>query len=107
MTIQTRLICLFLGEVLLDVPVLVVRLPDLSVLCESGHSGALLCVVLRQTGADLQHVRLARLGNHHSVVQWSRNRALVLRLSLLRLLRLRLTLGLMSSNKERNEREMT
>lgn len=104
MTIQMRLICLFSGEVLLDVPVLVVCLPDLSVLCESGHSGALLRVVLRQTGADLQHVWLPRLGNHHSVVQRSRNRALVLRLSLLRLLRL--TLGLMSSNKERNERGM-
>lgn len=107
MTIQMRLICLFLGEVLLDVPVLVVCLPDLSVLCESGHSGALLCVILWQTGADLQHVWLPRLGNHHSVVQRSRNRALVLRLRLSLLRLLRLTLGLMSSNKERNEREMT
>lgn len=59
-------------------------------MCESGHSGALLCVVLRQSGADLQHIRLPWLGNHHSVVEGSRDGALGL--SLLRLLQL--TLGL-------------
>lgn len=64
--------------------------PDLSVLCESGHSGALLCVVLWQSGADLQHIWLPWLGNHHSVVEGSRDGALGL--SLLRLLQL--TLGL-------------
>lgn len=42
--------------------------PDLSVLCEGGHGCALLCVVLREAGADLQHVGLAWLGNHHGVV---------------------------------------
>lgn len=69
---------------------LVVYPPDLSVLRESGHSSALLCVVLWQSGADLQHIWLAWLRNHHSVVERSRDRALGL--SLLRLLQL--TLGL-------------
>lgn len=72
---------------------LVFCLPDLSVLCESGH-GSALCVVLRQAGADLQHVRLPWLGNHHGVVKWSRYGGLVLGLRLLRLLRLGLRLGL-------------
>lgn len=69
---------------------LVVYPPDLSVLCESGHSSSLLCVVLRQSGADLQHIWLPWLGNHHSVVKGSRDGAL--RLSLLRLLQLTLRL---------------
>lgn len=46
----------------------VVYLPDLSVRCEGGHGGALLCVVLRQAGAYLQHIGLPWLGNHHGVV---------------------------------------
>lgn len=75
--------------------------PDLSVLCEGRHGGALLCVVLRQRRADLQHIWLSGLRDHHGVVERSRYRALVLRLSLLRRLslrrlglRLRLSLGL-------------
>lgn len=71
---------------------LVVCLPDLPVLCKGSHRGALLCVVLWKGGADLQYVGLSGLGNHHGVVQWSRYRALGLRLSLWRLLGL--TLGL-------------
>ena len=59
---------------------------DLSVLCEGSHRCALLCVGLRQAGADLQHVGLPGLGDHHGVVERSRDRALGLGLSLRRLL---------------------
>lgn len=45
---------------------LVVYQPNLSVLCESGYS--LLCVVLWKSGADLQHIWLSWLGDHHGVV---------------------------------------
>lgn len=64
-------------------------LPDLSVLCEGGHSRALLRVVLRQAGADLQHIWLARLGDHHGVVERCRHRPWGLRLSWLLTLRLK------------------
>ncbi|PWA32678.1 hypothetical protein CCH79_00012409 [Gambusia affinis] len=67
-------------------------LPDLSVLCEGGHSGALLRVVLREAGADLQHVWRSWLGNHHGVVERGRYRSLGLRLSLGSLLWLTLTI---------------
>jgi len=55
---------------------------DLAVLREGGHGGALLAVGLGQAGADLQQVGLARLGDHHGVVEWSRHRALRLGLRL-------------------------
>lgn len=57
----------------------------------------MLRVVLWKAGADLQHVGLPRLGNHHGVVQWSRYGALGLRLSLRGLLGL--TLGLESGHE--------
>lgn len=72
--------------------------PDLPVLCERGHGGALLCIVLWQSGADLQHVGLSWLRNHHSVVEGSRDRSLRLWLSLL--WRLRLTLRLQKETLE-------
>lgn len=50
-----------------------VRLPDLSVLREGRHGGALLCVVLRQRRADLQHIWLSGLRDHHGVVERSRH----------------------------------
>ena len=56
--------------------------PDLAVLCEGGHGGALLGVGLRHAGADLQQVGLTRLGYHHGVVERSRHRALRLGLRL-------------------------
>lgn len=68
--------------------------PDLPVLREGGHGGALLCIVLRQSGADLQHVGLARLRDHHSVVEGRRDRTLRLGRSLRRRRRRRLRLAL-------------
>lgn len=56
--------------------------PDLSILREGGHSGAWLRVGRRQAGADLQHVGLPWLGDHHGVVQRSRYRTLGLGLGL-------------------------
>lgn len=83
---------------------IVLFLPDLSVLCEGGHSCALLRVVLRQAGADLQHIGLSRLRNHHGVVQWSRYRSWDLRLSLGWLLRLTLRL---QKNKTKGQQHTT
>lgn len=80
---------------------IVVSLPDLPVLRERGHSCALLRVALRQAGADLQHVGLPWLGNHHGVVQRSRYSALSLWLSLGRLLGL--TLRLQCGREQRHE----
>lgn len=81
-----------------------VLLPYLSVLCECGHSCALLCVVLRQAGTDLQHIGLPWLGDHHGIVQWGRYGALGLGLGLGGLLRLALRLenGSMWRGKEQS-----
>lgn len=75
-------------------------LPDLSVLCEGGHSCALLRVGLWHAGADLQHIGLPWLRNHHCVVQWGGYRTLGLRLSLGRLL---LPLGLERGKVKRTD----